>query len=188
MRVITILFETMKAIVLGVTAILLIVIGVFIGRQFLPNTFLANDATQSPTIQAQQVVNKTFSFPVTDSNDNPITNIAYTITSVDKQNQVIIKGQRANAVAGRTFFLVNLKLTNTSSQPIQLNSRDYVRISTGNGKELYAPEMYNDPIIIQPISTEYTHIGFPIDSTEKNITLHIGQLTGPKTDIPITFK
>ncbi len=173
--------------ILGAIVLLFLGVSIVVGRQFLFGS-AADSSTQSPAILAQQSVNKTFSFPVADSTGQQATTIAYTIVSVDKQNQVIIKGQRASAVTGRTFFIVNLKLTNTSSQTIQLNSRDYVRISVDNQNELFAAEMYNDPIIVQPISTEYTHIGFPIDSTQNTLTLHVGQLSGPKTDIPIHFK
>ncbi len=117
-----------------------------------------------------------------------MTSIGYAILSANKQNQVIIKGQKAYAVSGRTFLIINLKLTNSSSQTIQLNSKDYIRLSIGNSKELLAADLHNDPIVVQPISTEYTKLGFPVNVDENHFVLHVGQLNGPKTDIPLNFK
>lgn len=173
--------------IIALIVIVLVGVGVFVGKQLNASTTLADQNTQAPAIQEQLPINKTFSFPVNDSNGQKVTDISYTITSVDKQDQVIIKGQRASAVSGRTFFIINIKLTNTSSQTIQLNSRDYIRITAGKNSELYAADMYNDPIVVQPLSTEYTRLGFPIDSSEKQVTLHVGELSGQKTNIPVIF-
>lgn len=173
--------------IIGIVGIILVSIGIFVGKQINSPTTLADQNTQAPAIEEQIPINKVFSFPVNDSTGKKVTDISYTITFVDKQDQVIIKGQRASAVQGRTFFIVNIKLTNLSSQTIQLNSRDYIRITTGKNNELFAADLYNDPIIIQPISTEYTRLGFPVDSNEKHIVLHVGELSGQKTDIPVSF-
>lgn len=172
-------------IILG--GIILFTIGFFVGRQIAPNTTLASTTLQAPTVQAQQNIQKNFQFPVDDASGKTITTIAYTVETADKQNQVIIQGQRAYAVAGKTFLILNIKLTNPSDQTVQINARNYIRISIGKNNELLAADMYSDPIIIQPISTETTKLGFPIDVHERNITLHVGELKGPKTDIAATF-
>lgn len=175
---------------------LIFVGGIFLALLFLGVGFFAgskstktalSDNTKAPVILAQAAVNKQFSFPVVDKDGQKVTDISYNITSVDKQNEIIVKGQRAQAVSGRTFFIINIKLVNSSHQTIQLNARDYIRISTGNSHDLLAADIHNDPVIVQPVSTEYTRIGFPINSDENHITLHVGQINGDKTDIPITL-
>ena len=167
--------------------IILFITGFFVGRQTTPNTTLASATVQAPTIQAKQNIQKTFQFPVADASGKTITTISYTIDNADKQNQVIIQGQRAYAVAGKTFLILNIRLTNSSDQTVQINARDYIRVSLGKSSELLAADMYSDPIIIQPISTETTKLGFPIDVHETNVILHVGELKGSKTNIPVTF-
>lgn len=149
----------------------------------LPNT----DTAANPAILQTVNINRQFSFPVFDDKGQKVTDISYVITSADKQNEIIIKGQRAEAIEGKTFFIINLSLVNSSNQTIQLNTRDYIRLSVGISKDLLASDIHNDPVIVQPISTVYTRLGFPIAADTKQVTLHVGELTGQKTDIPITF-
>lgn len=170
-----------------VIAVSLVYVGFYIGSH--TNSFalpLTDTVTNPPILQTIQI-NKRFSFPVLDSQGKRVADISYIITSVDKQGEIIIKGERAQAVEGRTFFIINLSLVNSSDQTIQLNTRDYVRLTVGNSKDFLASDIHNDPVIVQPISTVYTRLGFPIPSSAKQLTIHVGQLTGPKTDIPITF-
>lgn len=168
-------------------ALVLVGIGFFLGSRNNPQASATDDTTHAPVILKEVTVNKSFSFPVVDTNGQKVTDITYSISSVDKQNEIIVKGERAKTVQGRTFFIVNLKLLNTSDKTIQLNTRDYIRISVGNAKDLLAADIHNDPVVIQPIATVYTRLGFPIDANETHVTLHVGQLTGSKTDIPVTF-
>jgi hypothetical protein len=72
---------------------------------------------------------------------------------------------------------------------IEINSRDYVRlIVDGNTKEMLAPEIHNDPVEAQAISTKYTRVGFPINTSDKNLVLQVGEINGPKQTIKLEFK
>lgn len=174
---------------IGAVCIALIIFG--LGFVIGKNTTASPDAlaqtTEAPTIKQEATINKSFTFPVFNKDGQKATDISYAIHSVDTQDQIIIKGQRAYAVAGRTFLIVNIGITNSSNQTVQLQSRDYVRLSTPQDKNLLAADIHNDPIVIQPISTENTRLGFPIDTNTKSIILHVGEINGSKTDIPVTF-
>ena len=61
-----------------------------------------------------------------------------------------------------------------------MNTRDYVRLTVNNGSEWLAPDIHNDPVEIQAISTKYTRIGFPISDTDKKLKLQIGEINGDK--------
>ncbi len=179
-------FMTRKYLWLFITlSILIIVIGFFLGRL----SVISPPATQTPQpISTQKTtINKTFSFPVNGSNGTPVATLAYTITDIAEQNDIILQGEKATAVAGRTFFIVNLKITNPSQQGIQINARDYVRLSTKGNNEQLAPDIHNDPVMVQAISTKYSRLGFPVNISDKKFVLSVGEINGPKTAIPVDF-
>lgn len=138
--------------------------------------------------KATIVLNKVFLFPLKDQKGIEVTKIKYTIEQAELRNEIIVKGKRAIAVQGRTFLVFNLKIVNDYNQPIEMNVRDFIRLSiNGNKTELLAPEIHNDPVTIQAISTKYTRLGFPIYDTDKNIALLVGEISAVKEELPLSF-
>lgn len=140
-----------------------------------------------PTPKVEKTVNKTFTFPVKDQTNKIISQITYTITSVDELDQIVVKGQPATAVQGKTFLVVNIKLVNSSNQSVVMNTRNYIRLSVNNSTDLIAPDIHNDPVEVEPTSTKITRIGFPINTSDKKLLLHVGELSGEKTVIPLNI-
>lgn len=142
----------------------------------------------APVVKDKQTLNKEFSFPIKDANNKELSKIKYLIQSASLQDEILVKGQRARAIQGRTFLILDLKITNTYNQGIQINSRDYVRLSVnGNSEELVAADIHNDPVEVQAISTKQTRIGFPINETDKNLELKVGEIKGKKESVKISF-
>lgn len=137
--------------------------------------------------QATTKINQEFSFPIKDEKGVTISDVKYLIDNAQVQDEIIVQGQKATAVQGRAFLILSLKLTNNHNQPIQINTRDYMRISIGDKSELLAPDIHNDPVEIQPISTKYTRLGIPINENDKQFKLHIGEITGDKQQIEVQF-
>src|SRR5262245_29780709 len=108
----------------------LIFIAFVIGRE-TASKIIVNGANtnQPPQIKEHKDINKPFTFPVKDDKGNKIAQLQYILESADIQDEIIIKGERAQAVKGRTFLILNTKIENDSNKNIQINSRDYVRIS-----------------------------------------------------------
>lgn len=151
-------------------------------------TTVANAKPLAPTPKATMVINKEFSFPIKDTEGKDISTIKYLIESANLQDVILVKGERATAVTGRTFLILNLKITNSYKQGIQINSRDYVRlIVDGKKDELIAADIHNDPVEVQAISTKSTRIGFPIDEKYKSLEIQVGEINGSKEDIKINF-
>lgn len=142
----------------------------------------------SPSPYATETLNKDFDFPITDGTGKIFTKIKYILQNADLMNQIILNGQPYNSVAGKTFLIINLKLINSSSQGVQLATRDYVRLSTDKGQNWYAADIHNDPVQIQAISTKLTRIGFPINSNSKTIWLQVGEVNGKKDLIKLNLK
>ncbi len=137
--------------------------------------------------RATQTLNKTFKFPLKDDTGKEVSTISYEIQNIELRDQIIVKGETATAVKGRTFAILNLKLTNNYTKAVQINARDYVRLILNGSSEKLAADIHNDPVEVQAISTKYTRIGFPIDSDQKKFTLQVGEIQGKKEDIKISL-
>jgi hypothetical protein len=138
--------------------------------------------------QSSQTINKTFTFPLKDSAGKQVSSFKYEIQDTQLRDEIIIKGQKATAVQGRTFLVMNLKITNDYNKSIQINSRDFIRLIVDNSAEKLAPDIHNDPVEIQAISTKYTRLALPINDTVNNLTLQVGEITGNKEYINLNLK
>lgn len=132
-------------------------------------------------------INQDFNFQAYDKNKDLKGNLKYTVADVQLTNQIIIKGQKATAASGRTFLIFNLKLTNDSDESLYINSRNYVRVQPKGSTDKMAPEIHNDTVEVQPLSTKLTRIGMPVNATDEEFTLFVGEINGEKTEIPVRF-
>ncbi len=138
---------------------------------------------------ATQTINKTFSFPLQDADGKEVSKIKYTIEKADLQSEIIVKGQKATSVKGRAFLIISLKIQNDYNAPVQINARDYVRlIVNGKTDEKLAPDIHNDPVEVQAISTKQTRLGFPVDTDTEKLVLQVGEINGDKQDITLDLK
>lgn len=132
-------------------------------------------------------VNREFSFIVYDKNKQLVNPVRYNITDAQLTNTIIIKGQRATAVKGRQFLIFNLKLVNDFNESLFLNTRNYVRVQPTGSADRLAPEIHNDTVEVQPLSTKITRIGLPVNEGIKEFTVFVGELEGFKEEIYIKF-
>lgn len=173
--------------------LLLIVIGVIIiisTRSLVASTRAPSEDTrvQIKGPRSTMAINKEFSFPLLDAKGKELTSITYVLESAELRDEIIVKGTRATAIKGRTFLILSIKVTNNFDKALQINVRDYVRLSVnGNAQELTAADIHNDPVQVQPISVKTTRIGFPINDTDKDIILKVGEVKGEKQDVPLSF-
>ncbi len=134
------------------------------------------------------LLNREFLFPLKDATGKEISKLKYIIQTAELRDEIIIKGQKATTVRGRTFLILNLKITNDYNKSIQINARDYIRLIVDNSSEKLAPDIHNDPVEIQAISTKLTRLGFPINDTDINLTLRVGEIDGKKELIKLNLK
>lgn len=153
----------------------------------------SSNFSQQLTIQppiTQTKISQEFVFPINNGSGEKIGQFKYIVDTVELRNQIIVKGNKLTAVKGRTFLIINLKIQNDMNKNIQINTRDYIRlIVNDNTKEKIAPDMHNDPIESQAISTKYTRIGFVVNENDKNLKLQIGEINNEnKKTIDLPFK
>lgn len=144
-----------------------------------------NDLTISEA-KASQLVGRELAFPLLDEKGNEVSKVRYIIENVEKRDEIVVKGQKARSVKGRTFLIFNLKIVNDFNQVIEIQTRDYVRLSVNGDKNQWlAPDIHNDPVEIQAISTKLTRIGFAINDSDKDLILRVGEIGGEKQEIEI---
>ena len=148
---------------------------------------IPNKSLQIAEPTAKTSLNKEFSFPINDSQGKQVGTLKYNIEGAEVRKEIVVKGQKATAVAGRIFLIFNLRLINEGQQKIQVNTRDFLRISANGGQEWLAPDIHNDPVEAQPISTKYTRLGFPVNEGQKNFQVQVGEINGEKTTFDLQF-
>lgn len=141
-----------------------------------------------PGAKASITLNREFGFPLKDDTGKAVSNVMFVIETAELRDQIVVKGQKASSVAGRTFLILNLKLVNEFTKPVEIKTSDYIRLSVnGNEVEWLAPDMNNDPVAVQAISTKFTRVGFPINDSDKNLKLRIGEIEGEKQIVDLNF-
>lgn len=167
--------------------IVLVVVGVSLARNRIGSKDEASgERVEVKGASAVQELDKEFSFPIKNSKGEEVDKIRYIIDKAELRNEIIVKGQKATSVKGRTFLILNLKLVNSFNQPIEIDTRDYVRLSVnGNKEEWLAPDIHNDPVEIQAISTKNTRVGFPINEDDRGLVIRIGEINGDKEEIEL---
>lgn len=173
--------------------VLVTILLVLVGTRMLqskPKTVQEQDTRaviQGP--KASMTINKEYAFPLYDDKNKEVTKFKYIVENAELRDEIIVQGQRAVSLKGKTFLVVSIKIINTYDKAININARDYVRISA-NGKtgELMAADIHNDPVIVQAISTKPTRLGFPVSDQDTDITLTVGEIKGTKQSIALEFR
>ena len=174
--------------------LLLLGLAFFAGARFAPqggslsNLTGIDERASAPAPIATDTLNKKFEFPLKNEGGAEVAKISYVLESANLQDAFIYQGKMATAVRGRTFLILNLKITNPYIKTIEINAKDYIRIKVNNNDEQLAPDIHNDPVEIQADSTKYTRIGLPINDTDKNITLLVGEIDGKKETIRLDLE
>lgn len=170
---------------------ILVILSFLAGKSFAPSTIIggtSDERTEAPKPIATQGLNKKFNFPLRDADGKEVAKITFLVESANLQDAFIYQGKLARSVKGRTFLIFNLKITNPYTKTIEINAKDYIRVKLNNSNEQLAPEIHNDPVEIQADSTKYTRIGLPINDTDKNIVILIGELQGEKETIKLSLE
>ena len=135
---------------------------------------------------ASKELNKEAPVVITDENGEDLKGVKMKIDNVELRGEIIVKGQKATSVAGRGFLVVNIKLINELEQAVEIQTKDYFRLGeNGTDKEWLAPDIHNDPVLVQAISTKPTRIAFPVNVNTRKFILQIGEITGNKEKVEV---
>lgn len=156
--------------------------GRFSGDKQLGST-LGLSKQESEEVLLTTEVNQSIEIPIGTGDES----LTYTITNAELKDSIVLRGQNARAIDGKQFLILNLKLSNKSEQRIKLDSRDYVRLGVNGGDDRLPPTIHNDPIEIQPISDQFSRLGFSVYTTDKDFVLYLGEISEEKIEIPLAF-
>lgn len=173
-----------------IIAIFFMVGGVIAGQYIISNRKpqeAVKGADANSTKEFSKVdISRSFSFPAYDKNKKLSKNgLTYEIVSAEKTDQIVIKGKRATAVNNRAFLILNLKLHNEHDESLFINTRNFVRVQPMGTEDKLAPEIHNDTVEVQADSTKITRVGMPIDMTQNEFTLFVGEVDGDREEIPL---
>ena len=164
-------------------ALILAVIGFF-------NFFSLKKSSSSAETSVQTMaVGRNFEFPGISSQGKVVSDrIKFKITNAEKTNKVMVQDKTFTARNKKLFLIVNLELTNESTQPLNLLPGDLIRLTIGDNKETkYAPDLHNNLVPVAAISTRVDRVGFVIAENEKNFTLSVGEIDGKKEEVGVGF-
>ena len=178
-----------KIIRFALLALVVIFVGNYLINRQSGTSDVSDNRKEVQGAKASQELNKEMSFPLKDASGEEVSRIKFVIEKAELRDEIVVKGQKATAISGRTFLIFTLKVTNEHNQAVEIDTRDYIRLSiNGNGEEWLAPDIHNDPVEVQAISTKYSRVGFPIDDGDTDMTLRIGEINGDKEDVSIELK
>lgn len=177
-----------RKVVAGVGVIIVLVL-IFIVRpkgNAIQNETSNQTQDLQSTVRAAQTINKEYEFPLKNSKGAEVSKFKYTVEKVEITDSLRSKDGKVNPGAGKTFLVVTLKITNPYEKTIQINTKDYIRLSKDNNQdELLAPDLHNDPVEIQAISTKSVKIAFYVLKTSKDFVLQVGEITEDKDKIEL---
>lgn len=180
-----------KFIIAGIAVLFLAAVGFWVTRESTTTGVVAGVSDNRPDAgkpTATLTLNKELAFPLKNEKGDSVGQFKYIVENAELRKEIIVKGQRATSVKGRIFLVINLKINNDTNNKLALNTRDYIRLMVNdNDKELLAPDVHNDPVEIQAISTKYTRVAFPINETDNNLKLRLGEISGDKQTVDLKF-
>ena len=188
----TISFRHKKSLWLLLLAIVLL-LSAFVGIKKVfdaksQDSNIANQPVQISQSGSNGTIGKEFIFPLVKSaKDEKF--FKFFIDKAALVDEIVIKGQKATAVKGRDFLIVTVKITNEHDKAFKINTKDFVRLSANNNTaEWLAPDIHNDPVEVQAISTKVTRVGFPVNESDTNFVLQVGEIDGAKETITLNLK
>ena len=137
--------------------------------------------TVSPTPAPYKVeLNKEYSFPLKDSLGESIGNITYRLKEYEVTKEVAVGGRKATTTGERSYLFVRLEIINHFESAVKINTRNYIRLSVNNQESWFAPEVNDDPVEVLSLATKITSVGFPINDSDTNMKLQVGEPDGKK--------
>jgi hypothetical protein len=148
-----------------------------------PNTTTAELSDgEEVTALAEAEVNKQYQFSAMNSEGEKIYDVQLLLTKAEKTKQVLVQGKPAKAKGDKAFLVLHMEVENSNTTEKYLRPVDLIRLVDDQNKK-YAPDIHSDILLIQPISTKGSRVGFVVDQAETNFKFLVGELEGHKEEV-----
>lgn len=148
-------------------------------------TSAKSSSGEIPNSKATALINKTFKFNAINQNKGK-KEVSFTIASVERKDEIRVKGEPKKAPKGYDFLLVRIEIQNTHSERLAIAPTDYIRLEDED-KKLYAPDYHNGNVILEPLSVKKDLLSFVVNKDSKNFTYQIGELDKNKETVKVNF-
>lgn len=154
------------------------------GTQSAIGSNRVNSESQSAPVKATATINKTFDFKaINQARENK--DIKFSLTTVDRKDEIRVKGEGKRAVGDKDFILVRIEIENNNTERLAIAPSDLIRLEI-DGK-LYAPDYHNGNVILDPLSVKREIVSFLVPRSQENFTFQVGELSGKKEKIEVNF-
>lgn len=143
-----------------------------------------NELVQKAKPIATTQIGKTFEFPVKKFSKDKF---KFNLVKAEKVELITTKNQPVLAKEGEDFLLVWLEIENNLETPAVIDSQNYFRLISNDQKKL-APDFYNGPVQVAPISTKKDQVGFVVTENQKDFNLQVGEIESEKEIVGIVFQ
>lgn len=177
-------FGRYKPLMLTIVFVILILAAVAV---LAPSVFRQYNPISEPSTYKSIEVGKSFAFPIRSGGGEAVQGeLKMTATTVEKTNNILIKGKPAKARDGKLFLIINLELDNPTQNKLGLSPVELIRLIDPSGRR-FAPDVHNDKVSIEAISIKKTRVGFVVDERVTGWKLQVGEVGGNKEvlDLPI---
>lgn len=176
----------------SITIAIILAIVVFLGGAFLLSrnsnspTVASNRVSTTSTVKATATatVNRGFDFKAINQAKEQ-KDIKYTITVVERKDEIKVKDVSRKAAADRDYLLVRIEIENNNPERLALAPSDFIRLET-DGK-LFAPDYHNGNVILDPISVKRDIVSFVVPRNQKQFVFQVGELSSNKEKIEVNF-
>lgn len=170
--------------------VVIVVAGLFVKNSLASVGSTSSNSGSEKNVLAKAVsskeIGKEVPVSISDENGDSLEGVRMRIDNAELRNEIIVQGQKATSVAGRSFLVLNLKIVNELEQGVEINTRDYFRLAENDeSSEWLAPDIHNDPVVVQAISTKPTRVAFPVNAGTRHFILQTGEITGDKEKLEI---
>jgi hypothetical protein len=175
-----------------------LILGAIAVIAFLGLAYFLSQSSNSPSVASSRIsannqpaatkatasVNKQFDFHAINQKKES-KEITFSITTVDRKDEIKVKDATRKASIGKDYILVRLEMDNKNSERLALAPSDFIRLEV-DGK-LFAPDYHNGNVILDPLSVKRDIVSFVVPKDIKQFTFQVGELSGKKEKIEISF-
>ena len=146
----------------------------------------SNITNQNNSNASSVSINKEYNFPIYSSDGKTESSLKMVVTAAQRNDKILVNGKTSQAAVGKDFLILNMEITNATNNKLNVRPVDFFRMVGADGK-LFAADVYNDPVKVEPISIKKTRVAYVVSESQENFKFQIGEIKGDKQEVEINI-